>query len=174
MFFNGQLCDYVDIARIAPECPGLLSKNKMKSWNVLLDFGDQETQVRKYSHTSPFIKNSQFLDIFDMGPPETFDRTQVPKEFWIDSDLEEGLTRQEETRAFEEYRKSGGRYPALGKVPTTPPSFPRRTRTSEGGCVDCESGCDDSLKRRARGPKKATLLTEPRTASTDSDMPDLE
>ena len=114
------------------------------------------------------------LDIFDVGAPETFDRTQVLRIVWIDSDLDENLTRQEETRAFEEYRKSGGRYPALGRMPSTPPSFPRRTRKSEGGCVDCGSGCDDSLRRRARGPKTATLLTEPQTASTDSDMPDLE
>ena len=116
----------------------------------------------------------QFLVIFDMGAPETFDRTQAPKEFWIDSDLEENLTRQEETRAFEEYKKSGGRYLALGRRPSTPPSFPRRTPKSEGGCVDCESGCDDSLRRKGRGPKKATLLTEQQDTTTDSDMPDLE
>ena len=138
-----------------------------------MDFGEQETQVRKYNHRSPFIKNSAFLDIFDMGTPENFDRTQVPKEFWIDTDLEEGLTRQEETRAFEEYKKCGGRYSALGKVPTTPPTFPRNTRKSEGGCVDCGNGCDDSLIRRGRTPKKPTLLTESRSPSTDSSLPDL-
>ena len=107
-----------------------------------------------------------------MGAPETFDRTQVPREFWIDSELDEPFTRQEETRAFEEYRKSGGRYPALGRKPSTPPSFPRSTRRSEGGYDGCKSGCDDSLKRKARSSKKATFLTEPQ--STDSDMPNLE
>ena len=77
VFFGGQHCDYLDIARITPECPALIAKGKCKDWEVLLDFGKQSTKVQKFAHSAPFIKKSPFLDIFDMGPPELFDRTQV-------------------------------------------------------------------------------------------------
>ena len=79
VFFQGILCDVVDFARINPECPPLLSKGKMKSWEVLMDFGEQETNVKKYSHSAPFIKHSPFLDLFDLGPPEKFDSNKAPK-----------------------------------------------------------------------------------------------
>ena len=78
VFFQVVLCDVVDLARINPECPPLLSKGKMKCWGVLMDFGDQKVNVKKFSHSAPFIKHSPFLDLFDLGPPEKFDRSKVP------------------------------------------------------------------------------------------------
>ena len=110
-----------------------------------------------------------------MGPPEKFDRTQAPKEFWMDSHLEEPLTGQEEIQVLEEFKKGGGRYSTVGRRPTTPPSFPRKNSVSEGGYVERKSGCDDSPRTRHKSPKRVTLVSESsRETLTDSDMPDLE
>ena len=79
VFLHGVLCDVVDFARINPECPPLLSKGKMKAWDVDLAFGDQKVKVNKFSHSVPFIKNSPFLDLLDLGPPEQFNRSKAPR-----------------------------------------------------------------------------------------------
>ena len=85
VFFCSKLCDVVDFARIEPECPPLLSKGEMKSWDVNMDFGREVIHIRKHSHSVPFTKHSPCIDLFDLGDPATFDRNQVPKCFWITS-----------------------------------------------------------------------------------------
>ena len=116
----------------------------MKSWEVDLSFGGQKVIVNKFKHSVPYIKDSPFLDLLDLGPPEKFDRSQVPREFWLDPSVE-GTPQElsDSAKAFEVFRKQGGLGPSIGKRPTTPPVFP--TRTSEGGYGNRKSGYDDSL-----------------------------
>ena len=108
-----------------------------------------------------------------MGPAETFDRTQVPKEFWLDTDVE--LTAKQEPQAFEHYKKTGGRYSSLGPCPGSKSAraFPRAKATpspSARVATAKRNGCDDS-----RNPqKKATYVTEPSSTPDSEEMPDLE
>ena len=67
VFRDGKLIDVVDLARIKPECPPLISKGVMKDWDVKLNFGEQVTEVQKHGFETPFIKDSPFVDLFDMG-----------------------------------------------------------------------------------------------------------
>ena len=48
VFFDGKIVDVIDIARISPECPPLVSKKLMKKWDVSLDFGEQKAHVKKH------------------------------------------------------------------------------------------------------------------------------
>ena len=145
VFLDGVLCDVIDFARIKPECPPLVSKGKMKAWDVDLSFGKQRTIVNKFAHSAPYIKDSPFLGLLDLGPPEEFDRSQVPRALWLDSAVEgtpQELT--ESAKAFDMFRKQGGLSLGLGKRPTKPPVF--LARTSEGGYGNRNNGYDDSLR----------------------------
>ena len=84
VFFDGNLVDVIDIERITPECPPLISKGLMKKCEVNLDFGEQKTHVKRHRVTAPFIKGSLFLDLLGLGPVDKFDRSKAPKEFWLD------------------------------------------------------------------------------------------
>ena len=135
----------------------------MEKWEVLMDFGEQQVHVKKHKVVTPFSKDSPFLDLFDLGPVDKFDRSQVPKEFWLDSSVNgtENIALRD-AKAYDLYRKRGGLYQPYGKLPTTPPVFP--PRKSEGG-YGKKNGYDDSLKKktRAKDTRKATLGTEPAT-----------
>ena len=159
VFLNGVLCDVIDFARITPECPPLVSKGKMKAWDVDLSFGKQKTIVNKFGHSAPYIKDSPFLDLLNLGPPEDFDRNQVPKAFWLDSDTDEtprGLA--DSAKAFDKFRKQGGLH-GLGKRPTKNPVFP--VGTSEDGYVSRKGGYDDSQRNsNSASPKRAVCFTD--------------
>ena len=60
VFFGGHHCDYLDIARITPECPALIPKGKCKDWEVILDFGKQTTKVQKFAHSAPSSRHLYF------------------------------------------------------------------------------------------------------------------
>ena len=61
--------DVADLARINPECPPLLSKKMMAKWKVLIDFRDQQVNVKKHGLVKNFIKESPLLDLFELGDP---------------------------------------------------------------------------------------------------------
>ena len=96
-----------------------------------------------------------------MGPPEQFDRSKAPKEFWLDSTVEgTPQERSDSAKAFEDFRKRDGLGSFIGKRPTTPPVFP--ARTSEGGYGNRKSGYDDSRKTSHQThTKKNMAFTEP-------------
>ena len=128
----------------------------MKAWDVDLSFGKQKTIVNKFGHSAPYIKDSPFLDLLNLGPPEDFDRSQVPRAFWLDSDVDgtpQALV--ESAKAFDMFRKQGGLSPGLGKRPTKPPVFP--ARTSEGGCGNRNNGYDDSQRNSRLTSSKRTV-----------------
>ena len=84
--FDGKFASGVDIARIKPKCPTLLSKGILKSWEANLNFGKQESTLDRFHHKAPFVNGVPMFDLFDFGPPETFDRSKVPPAFWDDGD----------------------------------------------------------------------------------------
>ena len=108
-----------------------------------------------------------------MGPPETFDRTQAPKELWLDTGVE--LIANQESQAFEDYKRTGGRYSSLGPCPGSKSAgaFPSAKATpspSARVATAKRNGCDDS-----RNPqKKAIYVTEPSSTPDSEEMPDLE
>ena len=52
VFFNGTCCTAVDISRIKPECPPLLSKGRLRAWDASMDFGKEQTYLKEYNHVS--------------------------------------------------------------------------------------------------------------------------
>jgi hypothetical protein len=83
--FEGNFACGVDIARIDPDCPALASKALLKKWEADISFKNNTMTLEKYNHTVPFTSNVPLVDILDLGPPEAFDRTKVPKCFWLES-----------------------------------------------------------------------------------------
>ena len=104
------------------------------------------------------------MDMLDLGPVETFDRSQVPREFWLDNSPKETV-KAVDARNYDKYRRRGGLYQPFGKLNESAlknPVFPPR---SEGGCGK-KSGCDDSLRNRfppRKVPQKQTLMVEETT-----------
>ena len=153
VFCKGTFCDVIDFARIKPHCPLLVSKGRMKSWDVSLDFGSEITHVKKFNHSLPFINHSPFFDIFDLPPPEQFDRSKVPKQFWLDPNAEANparseLNRMQEAKDFDFFKKPGSIVnPFANKSgpPVVPPAFPVSRHKGEDGCGRGKSdGYDDS------------------------------
>ena len=111
-----------------------------------------------------------------MGPPELFDRSKIPQEFWLDS---EDLKGKDAVDAFERYRKVGGPFSTVGRLPKTG-AFEDRRRTppllSPRVATGKRNGCDDS--------RRTVMVTEPpsrksrpdgnREPSTDSSTPTSE
>ena len=164
VFKNGKIVDVYDAARIKPECPSLTSKRQMKKWKVNLDFGEQLADVKQLNVKSPFINGSPFMDILDLGPLNKFDRSQVPKEFWLDESPKETV-KALDARNYDKYKRRGGLYQPYGKLEASKlknPVFPPR---SEDGCGK-RDGCDDSLRNRfppRKVPQKQTLMVENNT-----------
>ena len=163
VFHKGKIIDVIDIARIPPECPCLTSKKQMKKWKVNLDFGDQLAHIKKHDIKAPFINHSPFMDMLDFGPVETFDRSKVPKDFWLeDTPVGKGTVSTRDAQNYDKYRRRGGLYQPFGKLDASAlrkPVFPPR---SEGGCGK-KDGCDDSLRNRfppRKAPPKETLMVE--------------
>ena len=65
--------------------PTTLVKKVMNSWEVIIDFGKSVSRVEKFNYDVPFTGDTPYLNIFDFGPSETFDRNTVPKCFWLDT-----------------------------------------------------------------------------------------
>ena len=152
VFRDGKLIDVVDLARISPECPPLISKGVMKDWNVNLNFGDQVTEVQKHGFNTPFIKDSPFVDLFDMG--ENFDRSQVPREFWL-TDSDTPSSRHTQAKAYEKYKSYGG-LKFTPKLPKTPPVFPPRKLVPpvKGGYGKTKNGYDDLTSNSSEKTQK--------------------
>ena len=162
VFLQGQFCDVVDMARIKPECPPLLDKKIMKKWKVTMDFGDQEVHVQKHNHTAPFIKDSPFLDLLNLGPPEKFNRAKVPEVFWLDSKSSGTPTATlKEAQAYDDYKKHGVTLTTFGKLPAQPPVFPQRT---SGGGYGTKDGYDDPPAKT--WSTKRVLIAEPEDSRT--------
>ena len=127
-----------------------------------MDFGEQTTHVKKHSISTPFINHSPFMDMLDLGPVEKFDRSKVPKDFWLEqSELGKPTVSARDAQNYEKYRRRGGLYQPFGKLQSpflATPVFPPR---SEGG-YGKSNGCDDSLKNRfpPRDSQKQTLVIE--------------
>ena len=136
-----------------------------------MDFEKQLTKVQKFAHSAPFIKTSPFLDIFDMGPEEDFDRTLAPREFWTDTGNVE-LTAQQEAQAFNDFKKKGGRYSSLGPCPgSSTAAFPgaKVTPSTARVATGRKSGYVDSQKVYVTTPSTS------RSQTPDSEeVPDLE
>ena len=154
-----KFCDVIDIAAIKSNCPPLLSKTTMEKWDVDLSFGKQMTHVGKFGFEYPFHGKSAYVDLFDMGDPETFDRNQVPKCFWLTDTPDP----KADALAFNNIKKHG--VPTVfGRPPSAPPRFPMRT-TREDGYGSKKSGYDDSRRSRHSSEKNRSSV---RSYSKDS------
>ena len=98
--------------------------------------------------------------MLDLGPVEKFDRSKVPKEFWLDNSPVPSTT--QDAQHYEKYRRRGGLFQPFGKLDSSffgKPVFPPRR---EGGC-GMKDGCDDSRKDRfppREAPPKQTMMVE--------------
>ena len=80
---NGNYVGQLTQAQVDVPCPSLFSKAMLKHWNCDLRFGDQVTKINRYNKEIPFRKGTPYVDIFEFGPVETFDRNKIPREHWL-------------------------------------------------------------------------------------------
>ena len=80
-FLDGEFVASVDIARIAPDCPGLYSNRMMKEWQHVLDCGKQTTYIGKFNKSYPFKRGIPMFNI--LQTPEEMNLDKVPACFHL-------------------------------------------------------------------------------------------
>ncbi len=82
---QGRYVGYIPLAEVAVPCPALFSKQMLKDWKIVMDFGENKWTSEYLKVSMPFKYDTPVAPIADYGDVRTFSRQglDIPMKFWI-------------------------------------------------------------------------------------------
>ncbi len=82
---QGRYVGDMPLAEVGLPCPALFSKQMLKDWKIILDFGENKWSLSYLNVAMPFKHDTPFVPIADFGGGKSFSRQQldIPMKYWL-------------------------------------------------------------------------------------------